>query len=78
MLQAKECAPIPSPFVVFTFGLIVESIKELGGASMVVLQRRKLQENSCHLVLMVFQFFRLVFESKYINALLNFWLFGNY
>jgi len=78
MLQAKECAPTPSPFVVFTFGLIVESIKELGGASMVVLQRRKLQENSCHLVLMVFQFFRLVFESKYINALLNFWLFGNY
>jgi hypothetical protein len=25
--------PTPSPFVVFTFGLVVESIKELGDAS---------------------------------------------
>jgi hypothetical protein len=33
MLQAKECAPTPCPFVVFTFKLIIESIKELGGAS---------------------------------------------
>jgi hypothetical protein len=33
MLQAKERAPTPFPSVVFTFGLIVESIKELGGAS---------------------------------------------
>jgi hypothetical protein len=32
MLQAKERTPTP-PSVVFTFGLIVESIKELGGAS---------------------------------------------
>jgi hypothetical protein len=32
MLQAKEHAPTLSPFDVFTFGLIVESIKELGGA----------------------------------------------
>jgi len=45
---------------------------------MVVLQRRKLQANSCHLVLMAFQCFKLVFESKYINAHLSFWLFGNY
>jgi len=35
VLRAREHAPIPSPFVVFTFGLIVESIKELGGASRV-------------------------------------------
>jgi hypothetical protein len=34
MLQARERAPILSPSVVFTFGLIVDSIKELGGASM--------------------------------------------
>ncbi len=33
MLQSRECAPIPSPFVVFTTGLVVESIKELGGSS---------------------------------------------
>jgi hypothetical protein len=33
VLQAKECAPTLSLFVVFTFGLIVESIKEFGGAS---------------------------------------------
>jgi hypothetical protein len=78
VLQTRECALTPSPFVVFTFGLVVESIEELGGASMVVLQKGKLQTNSCHLVLMVFQCFKLVLESKYINALLNFWLFGNF
>jgi hypothetical protein len=33
VLWAKECASTLSPFVVFTFGLVVESIKELGGAS---------------------------------------------
>jgi hypothetical protein len=31
MLRTKEYAPIPS--VIFTSGLAVESIKELGGAS---------------------------------------------
>jgi hypothetical protein len=30
VLQAKECTL--TPFVIFTFGLVVESIKELGGA----------------------------------------------
>jgi hypothetical protein len=33
MLQAKERTPTPSPFVVVIFGLAIESIKELGGAS---------------------------------------------
>jgi hypothetical protein len=33
MLPVRECAPTPSPSVVFLFGLAVESIKELGGAS---------------------------------------------
>jgi hypothetical protein len=33
MLQAKKHAPTPFPFVVFTFGPIIESIKELGGVS---------------------------------------------
>ncbi len=37
VLQAKMCAPtsfpFPFPFIVVTFGLAVESIKELGGAS---------------------------------------------
>jgi hypothetical protein len=33
MLQAKEHAPTPFPFIIFTFGLVVESIKELAGAS---------------------------------------------
>jgi hypothetical protein len=36
VLRAREHAPTPSPFVVskvvFTFGLLVESLKELGGA----------------------------------------------
>jgi hypothetical protein len=30
VLRARECTPTPYPFVVFTFGLIVESIKEFG------------------------------------------------
>jgi len=33
MLQAREHIPTPYPFVIFTFGLIVESIKEFGGVS---------------------------------------------
>ncbi len=33
MLQAKELTLILSPFTFFTFGLVVEFIKELGGAS---------------------------------------------
>jgi hypothetical protein len=32
MLRAKECALTPSPSIVFTIGLAIESIKELGGA----------------------------------------------
>jgi len=32
-LPPKCCEPTPSPSIVFTFGLTVESIKELGGAS---------------------------------------------
>jgi hypothetical protein len=36
MLLTKECAPTFSPFVVFTFGLEVESIKELGVVSLYV------------------------------------------
>jgi hypothetical protein len=33
MLRARERTPTPFPSTVFTFGLAVESIKELGGAS---------------------------------------------
>ncbi len=33
MLQAKEHTPTFYPSIVFTFGLVVESIKEFGGAS---------------------------------------------
>jgi hypothetical protein len=36
MLQAKERTPTPSPFVVFTFRLTVEFIKEFGGVSLKV------------------------------------------
>jgi hypothetical protein len=35
VLRARECAPTPSLFDVFTFGLVVESIKEPRGASIV-------------------------------------------
>jgi hypothetical protein len=34
VLRAREHAPTPSIFIVFTFGLVIESIKELGGASL--------------------------------------------
>jgi hypothetical protein len=30
VLQARECTLTPSPSIVFTFGLVIESIKELG------------------------------------------------
>jgi hypothetical protein len=33
VLRVKECAPTPSLSIVFTLGLTIESIKELGGAS---------------------------------------------
>jgi len=33
VLQARECTPIPYPSTVFTFGFTIESIRELGGAS---------------------------------------------
>jgi hypothetical protein len=32
VLRAREHAPTPFPFTIFTFGLAIESIKELGGA----------------------------------------------
>jgi hypothetical protein len=35
VLQARESAPTPSPRVVFTFGLTVESIEKLGVLIMV-------------------------------------------
>jgi hypothetical protein len=31
MLRTKERAPIPCPFVIFTFGLVIESIQEFKG-----------------------------------------------
>jgi hypothetical protein len=34
MLQAKEHALIPWPFVIFTFELVVECIQKFGGASL--------------------------------------------
>jgi hypothetical protein len=33
VLRARKCAPTLSPFVVYTFGVAIESIEELGGAS---------------------------------------------
>jgi hypothetical protein len=36
VLRAKVHTPTPYPFVVFTFGLVVEFIKEFGGVSGVV------------------------------------------
>jgi len=33
MLRAKERAPTSSPFIVFTLGFAIESIKEFAGAS---------------------------------------------
>jgi hypothetical protein len=38
VLRAKERNLIPSPFIIFTFGLAVESIKELGSASQILLK----------------------------------------
>jgi hypothetical protein len=33
VLQVRECTPTPSPFIIFTFGLVVDFIKEFIGAS---------------------------------------------
>jgi hypothetical protein len=38
MLRAKERTPTPYPSIVFTFGLVVESIKEVGGVSHFLIQ----------------------------------------
>jgi hypothetical protein len=56
VLWAKERTPIPSPFVVFTFGLTVESIKELGSASSC---------QSCLLILVALSFRNLFFFQTY-------------
>jgi hypothetical protein len=42
VLQAKEHTLTPSLSVVFTFGLAIKSIKELGGASHVLKTRLRL------------------------------------
>ncbi len=34
VLRIRECIPIPYPFVIFTFGFVVESIKEFSGVSL--------------------------------------------
>jgi hypothetical protein len=44
VLQAKERAPTP-PFVIFTFGLAIESIKELGGALVLECEKSKSIKN---------------------------------
>jgi len=44
VLQARECAPTLSLSTIFTYGLIVESIKELGGA-LVMSRKGALKEN---------------------------------
>jgi hypothetical protein len=31
-----ECTPIPFPSIVFTFGLAIKSIEELGGVSVIM------------------------------------------
>jgi hypothetical protein len=36
VLGAKKCTPTPFLFVVFILGLVIESIKEFGGASLLV------------------------------------------
>ncbi len=46
MLWAKERTPTPSPFIVFSFGLVVESIKEFRGASHV---DPKSNQTSCYI-----------------------------
>jgi len=49
VLRARERAPITSPFVVITFGLVVESIQELGGVPKVYVQVYKaFEEESCY------------------------------
>jgi hypothetical protein len=43
VLQAKERTPTPSPSIIFTFGLVVESIVELGGVSLALRNAHRLQ-----------------------------------
>ncbi len=40
MLWTKECTPTPYPFVVFTFGFTIESIKEVRGVSLLKLNNQ--------------------------------------
>jgi hypothetical protein len=43
VLRTKERAPISSPSIVFTFGLIVESITEFRGVSLALRNAHRLQ-----------------------------------
>jgi hypothetical protein len=48
VLRAKERASTFSPSNVFTFGLVVESIKEFEGASRVVCNFQIIDYNACY------------------------------
>jgi hypothetical protein len=37
VLQARKHAPTPSPFIIVTFGFAVQSLKELGDASVAII-----------------------------------------
>ncbi len=51
MLKARECTPIFFPSIIFTFGLVIESIKELGGTSCTPSLNKKIC--CCHLELVL-------------------------
>jgi hypothetical protein len=59
VLRATERAPTLSPSVVFTFGIVVEFIKELGGASQKHQTRRKKVKGE-GLDLKTFQFVKIL------------------
>jgi hypothetical protein len=40
VLRTREHAPIPYPFIIFTFGFTIESTKEFGGV-LTMAKRRK-------------------------------------
>jgi hypothetical protein len=63
MLRARECAPIFSSFVVFTFRVIVEFFKELGGVSFIVIKHENVNKKGTEKGYGTRSYFKLVLNK---------------
>jgi hypothetical protein len=71
-MRAKERAPTPSASVVFTLKLAVESIKELGGASKVMVKHERHHIFIFSYLLyefLMYKFGTLIFEYSFVFSL---------